>query len=517
MIKLLNNSRFYILLSTVSIAISIYIFVQAAVPQDNLKVIRLTQIYAITAVAYLYLALVIGPLTHIFSALPYKNQLIHARRAIGVSAFFFALLHANLAFFVQLGGLVGLGFLSTKYLQAIILSFGALVILTLMASTSSDFMVSKLTYEKWKALHRMVYIAGLLILIHALMLGTHFQDLSTIVPRIFAVFLVVLFILEGLALDKFLNLKFKIIPKFGFGSLGAIIVLIPLLYFSYAPKAQSLQGFNIHQQHIQIAQENQVQQNQPTLNIPSLVGDRTKRYTVSFEHPENILPNTSAVLKFKVFDASSGNPVLIFQKPYEKSMHLIIVNDELTYYDHIHPEQISNEFEITTSFPKIGRYHLYVDFQPLAAIEQQMAFTLDIGNFQPQKANQSPYPQIQKTVENYIIKASGIDNLNTTEASVGLQKIIFTITDINGNAITNLKPYLSSFGHLVMINRDTYDYLHVHSASLIPPKPGETSGPNVEFIPIGLYGPIKPGVYRAFLQINPDGNLITSEFTIEIK
>ncbi len=515
--KLLKNIRFYILIFSVFVAVCAFVFVQSAVPQENLKIIRLTQIYALTATAYLYTALIIGPIIKVFTRLHHKNQLIHARRAIGVSAFSFALLHASFAFFGQLGGFTGLGFLSAKYLLAITLSFSALVILSLMAATSSDFMVAKLTYAKWKALHRMVYVAGFLILIHALMLGTHFQDLSALIPRIFAIALAVLLILEGLALDRYLNLKFKIAPRFGFGFLIAIIVLVPILYFAYAPKAQSLSGFNIHQEHIQIAKDNQNPQNQPALNIPGLVGDRAKRYTVSFDHPDSVQPNTVTTLKFKVFDASSGNPVLIFQKPYEKSMHLIIVNNELTYYDHTHPEQISNAFEITTRFPSVGRYHLYADFQPLGAIEQQMAFTLDVGNVEPPKATQSPDPNAQKTVGDYTIKVSGAGNLKSAESSVGLQKITFTITDKNGNPITNLKPYLASFGHLVMINRDTYDYLHVHPASLVAPKPDETSGPNIEFVPIGLYGLIKPGVYQSFLQLNPDGNLITTEFTIEIK
>ncbi len=131
-----------------------------------------------------------------------------ARRALGVSAFYFGLLHGLFAFFGQLGGFAGLGFLSSKYLLAISLSFIALVILFLMTVTSFDFMVAKLTYPKWKFLHRFVYIAGVLILLHALMLGTHFSDLSSTIPQIFFSALAILLLLEANRFDTYLQKKF---------------------------------------------------------------------------------------------------------------------------------------------------------------------------------------------------------------------------------------------------------------------------------------------------------------------
>ena len=39
----------------------------------------------------------------------------------------------------------------------------------------------------------------------------------------------------------------------------------------------------------------------------------------------------------------------------------------------------------------------------------------------------------------------------------------------------------------------------------------------VIFLPLGLYGPIKPGVYRVFAQFNPNNNLFTSNFTVTVE
>ena len=167
------------------------------------QVVGLTQIYALVAITYLYIALLATPLTRLFVFLPFRGQYIKARRAIGVSAFFFSLLHAGFAFFGKLGGFAGLGFLDSKYLLAVGFSFLALVILSLLSLTSFDYMVSKLTFPRWKFLHRFVYLAGILIVMHALLLGSHFTDLSGIIPRVFFAAFIVLFGLEAIRIYNY--------------------------------------------------------------------------------------------------------------------------------------------------------------------------------------------------------------------------------------------------------------------------------------------------------------------------
>lgn len=68
-----------------------------------------------------------------------------------------------------------------------------------------------------------------------------------------------------------------------------------------------------------------------------------------------------------------------------------------------------------------------------------------------------------------------------------------------------------------MINTRTYDYVHVHPTITVPPKSNDNGGPDIRFMPLGLYGPIKPGTYKAFLQINPDNTLLTTDFMVEIE
>lgn len=518
--RLRGNIRFYVLAFSAILAAGVYVWVTTTIPSGSLQTIRLTQIYAFLALIYLYFSLLASPLTQIFKFLPYRGEYLRARRAIGVSAFFFALLHAMFAFFGQLGGFSGLAFLDAKYLWAVIFGFLALLILTLMAITAFDKMVEKLGYKWWKLLHRFVYLAGVLTLVHTFMLGTHFSDLSTAIPRATFVALIFLLGLEAIRVDKYLCNRWPGLSYFGVASMFVIhIIMIGLGYFLGASTLSQGGGLNlgVHAQHLQLAKQAQQaatnSQNNPN---PSLRGDATKRYTVSFLHADQVTPGTDTSLSFQVFDASSGLPAPGFTTLYTKPAHLVIVDNEMTHYSHIHPSASGSSFTVTTNFPKADSYHLYLNYQPIGAIEQQVGFTLNVGDASNAGlSSQAIDASRTKTFGDYQVSIDGLE-YNAAKLSVGQQTIKFTVKDSNGHDVATLKPYLGAFGHLVMINQKTYDYIHVHPNSLQTPPPDASSGPTVEFLPLGLYGPIKPGAYRVFAQLNPNDQLITADFTVKV-
>lgn len=193
------------------VAIAIFVAVVSRVPSYELRLTGLIETYAFAAVIYLYLALLASPLYAVFPKAPLRILYIKARKAIGVSAFFFALIHGSLAFRGLLGGFAGLAYLPTKYLIAISLSAIALFILAVMALTSMRFFSIKLG-QWWKPLHRFVYLAGILILVHARLVGAHFQDLSKPIPLISAAALLLLLTLEAIRFYRYLASKFRVPP-----------------------------------------------------------------------------------------------------------------------------------------------------------------------------------------------------------------------------------------------------------------------------------------------------------------
>ncbi len=475
----------------------------------------MTQSYALTAVFFLYLTLLATPLIQTFPRLPFAGTYIQARRSLGLSAFYFALLHGVLALFGQLGGVEGILFLNRKYLLALSLSGIALFFLLLMSVTSYDYAIQKIGYKNWKRLHRIVYIAALLILLHALMLGSHFQNLSRLIPQLILLAVFFLLFLQSLRVDRYLQKKYRSLIRIG---PTTCLILCGIVMFETAQFADTpLPTLSIHEQHKQTARELASQQIQRLPKSPWLKGDTSKRYTVDIDAPSAIQPQEEVTIRFHIFDAQSGTPVQFFQINYEKLMHMVSINSDFTDFNHIHPIQTNNTFTVTTSFPSDGIYRIYLSYQPLGSIEQQAAFTIPVGN----GISQSPRTLQQKkstTTNGYDITLTHPSPLTAKKLSIGEQTLTFTIRDANTKKpIRTLRQYLGAFGHLVMINEKTYDYLHVHPVIAKPLQKNEKGGPEIVFSPLGLTSVVKPGTYRLFLQLNPDGTIQTTEFLIDIK
>lgn len=522
-----NNSTFYSLILSIILSINIALFIIFTISSESVQISHLTQSYALLSLLFLYLTLLAEPFCHIFKAIPFRDKYLRTKPAFLTATFYFGLLHASNAFFRQLGGFEGIGFLSSTYLLAISLGFLTIILLTILTFRSITKVAITFTFLQSKKLSLLLHLVGILILIHAVMLGTHFQNLYEFIPQILFSALAFLFFLELLRFDEYLKKKFPhtiavhpgTIPLYALLMLGILYFLIPL-------PATDTASFGIHAEHIRLAKEAQ-QRNFPSTSSnlqsqssnPGLVGDRSKRYTVSFDRPPKVSPNEDVNLTFTVYDASSGQEVKLFNRLYEKIVHMIVVDETLSYFTHIHPDQNGSSFTITTSFPDDGQYHIYLDFQPFSAIEQQMAFTLAVGNStQTQESTQPIDINLSRTFGEYKATLAHPQPLKASAMSLGQQELSFTISDAQTNKpITTLKPYLAAFGHLVLINQKTFDYVHVHPSALRPPRPNENGGPTIKFLPLGIYGPIKPGTYRVFAQFNPNNELFTSDFTVEVK
>ncbi len=508
---MLQNTRFHILLITGVLVVLIYVYVVLAFQTTQLQIIRLTQIYALTSVAFLYVTLCIGPLSRLMQG-SFIQEWLHARRAFGVSAFLFAFLHANFAFFGQLGGFGGLFFLSPYYLLGISLSFISLTILGFMASTSFDSVVAKLTFKKWKRIHQLVYIAGIFILIHALLLGTHFHDLSAFIP--FALFMAVtlLLILHASCWEKRLRKKLKVLSQYKILSLVVVFIMSSFYFLYMIPSREEGGGsaFSVHTTH-----SSRINGKDAPVYMPGMEGDPSKSAAVEFIAPDTITAQKQTKLDFKITNASNNEPLYYFQTPFEKPFHLIIVNSDLSYFSHIHPVQNLNNFSVETVFPSDGLYYLYSDLQPFGMREQQSGFTVQVGSGRSADMFEPDFGK-EKVVDEYIVTID-YEPLESKKMNAGDQEFRFSVFDTNMKPVASLHPYLGAFGHLVMIKKDTYDYVHAHPVMSRPVRPNELSGPNVLFVPMPLSGNIEPGIYKLFGQFNPNGKLITAEFWVEVK
>ncbi|MBP7831489.1 MAG: ferric reductase-like transmembrane domain-containing protein [Candidatus Pacebacteria bacterium] len=163
------------------IALSIYLGVTSQISIVDLRNIRIAELFGFAAFGYLYVALLISPFYFVFPNAPLRKPMLHARRAIGISTFLFAFLHVYISFFDLLQGFAGLPFLGDRQILDMWLGAIALFILFLMAATSFDYFFKKMG-KWWGRLHRFVYLAGAIIIVHVIAVGSHFTNLSRPIP-----------------------------------------------------------------------------------------------------------------------------------------------------------------------------------------------------------------------------------------------------------------------------------------------------------------------------------------------
>jgi DMSO/TMAO reductase YedYZ heme-binding membrane subunit len=178
--QLLANSRFWILAVAVTVSVNVIGFVQLMVPSGSLQTIRIEQFFGFISLLLLYVAILASPLTKVFPNIPGKEAYLHARRAIGVSACYYALLHTYITFFQQLGGFGGTKYLNHTYHLSLLGGAFTLAVLCIMAATSFDWVVDHMGYKHWKLLHRLVYAASLAVLLHVLLIGPHYDKNLTL-------------------------------------------------------------------------------------------------------------------------------------------------------------------------------------------------------------------------------------------------------------------------------------------------------------------------------------------------
>lgn len=207
-LRLRDNVRFYVLAFSLILSVAVFAWWRMAAPSDPLFYIRSEQTFGLVAVLYWYAALIISPLGYAIG----KRRMEHfefARRGIGVSAAYFALLHAGVAVWGQLGGFSGLALLPSSFRWSLLGGATALAILLVMAATSFDRVITFMTFRRWKWLHRLVYAGGIVAVLHIWAIGTHIAYSGVQIAAFIA-----LVVLSGLEVFRVATLMARKYPQF---------------------------------------------------------------------------------------------------------------------------------------------------------------------------------------------------------------------------------------------------------------------------------------------------------------
>lgn len=208
---------------------------------------------------------------------------------------------------------------------------------------------------------------------------------------------------------------------------------------------------------------------------------------------------TGVPLSFTI-EGPDGSAVTAFDVAHEKQLHLIAVRRDFSGFQHVHPTMDTGGRWTTTLDLTAGQWRVFADFK--ATVGEPLTLGTDLvvpGAYQP-----VPVPTQTRTavVDGYEVTIGG-DLTPGSESELTL-----TVTR-DGSPVTDLEPYLGSYGHLVALRAGDLAYLHVHPEGV--PDDGTTEpGPDVVF----FAAVPSPGDYHLFLDFQHEGEVRTAAFNL---
>jgi hypothetical protein len=227
--------------------------------------------------------------------------------------------------------------------------------------------------------------------------------------------------------------------------------------------------------------------------------------------PAHARPNQQTALHYLITGENSSTPLTSFPTEHERPMHLVAVSQDLSQFQHIHPEVgADGSWTVSTTFPETANYVLFDEFAYNGQqVLDRREFT--VGEASPTSASLSPDLN-PKTESGLTISLSAPQSITAGED----ETLTLQVTR-DGQPVTDLEPYLGAPAHVVIISSDTRNFAHTH---------GEVSGmESMDSPPPSALGPDitvhhtfpKAGLYKIWFQFGYQGSVITVPYVVEVK
>nr|WP_295871695.1 hypothetical protein [uncultured Chitinophaga sp.] len=186
---------------------------------------------------------------------------------------------------------------------------------------------------------------------------------------------------------------------------------------------------------------------------------------------------------------------------HEAAFHLIIVNSQLTSFEHLHPQRDADgNYIIDVTFNHAGQYLVYADYQAEGYAPQTDRLTLQVAGQEQPGAGEAGEKLSTVTDGLQLTIAAAAPFVAGAESHIPV-----TITK-DGKALhaADINPYLGAVAHIILIGREDKDFLHIHPMS------------DSQFPIIGHTVFPKADIYRMWIQFKTEGVLHTASFTIQV-
>ncbi len=233
---------------------------------------------------------------------------------------------------------------------------------------------------------------------------------------------------------------------------------------------------------------------------------------VALNAPGAFTPGTPQIVTITLTDAKTGAPIgpNELEVAHTKKLHLLIIDESLTDYQHIHPVPGAKPGEWTFNFaPKFARtYRVWSDTKRNGADQEYVFADLPAG------AEKAPAPDAKPVVVaeiNDLKFALSFDG--PVKAGEGVMGSVAVVNAKTGKPFAQLQPIMGAFGHVVAFSRDWGSIEHVHPLGDEPTKDADRSGPVIGF----HMEPQNAGVLKIFVQILGSGKETIVPFTVNVE
>ncbi len=245
--------------------------------------------------------------------------------------------------------------------------------------------------------------------------------------------------------------------------------------------------------------------------------------TTITSHARPGTPPRFSGLQLRVADPD-GKPVTRFVTVHEHPLHLFVISRDLTYFRHVHPEELGTTTGVFDGLFDIdlrdladmrpGPYMAIADVLPYGGTTQMLhrAFVTPHYTGRVFVAPPALAPGPAEAV---------VDGMRVRiEAALAAREtgsIRFTVTDAaTGAPIQDLEPFLGAPAHLLIVNPDLTQSIHAHPEPLARRSPGEggtAAGATVAFEPLMP----APGPYKLWVQFQRRGKVSTASFVVSVR
>jgi hypothetical protein len=263
--------------------------------------------------------------------------------------------------------------------------------------------------------------------------------------------------------------------------------------------------------------------------------------------------------QFTFIDPMTGHPPHHFHEMHDKPMHLVVISQNLKHFAHLHPTLKAHShvpFEINvnqnsidpdnfaapTAVPEAGKYLLYGEIMPMDF--PMMLYPFDLVVSGPDTAPDPIVVADPVNQDGTISKFYTLDSKESGPLQANYQLKILSETMEHCGAsvpklnielsfrqnlsadflpITDLQPWLSSYGHSFVIGKSgttaqDHSIVHLHAVwPLIDNDPSEPRGPWLELAAHSHGNTFPEDTYRAWIQIKHHDRVLTLPLTFDWK